>query len=52
MRNKLIAALATGLAKAGAATLRFDYRGVGQSDGTQLDLAASLKPQLEKAAGQ
>ena len=42
MQNKLIAALATGLADAGAATLRFDYRGVGQSDGTQVDLAESL----------
>ena len=42
MQNKLIAALATGLADAGGATLRFDYRGVGQSDGTQLDLAESL----------
>lgn len=42
MQNNVIASLAMRLAVSGAATLRFDYRGVGQSDGTQLDLTASL----------
>jgi len=42
MQNNLIAALAPGLAAHGAATLRFDYRGVGQSDGTHFDLVQSL----------
>jgi alpha/beta superfamily hydrolase len=41
MQNNLVTALAERLAETGV-TLRFDYRGVGESDGTRLDLADSL----------
>ncbi len=42
MDNNVIAALATGLASAGYVTLRFDYRGVGTSDGAPVDLAQAM----------
>jgi alpha/beta superfamily hydrolase len=42
MANNLIVTLARVLAEAGGATLRFDYRGVGESDGTRLNLHESL----------
>jgi alpha/beta superfamily hydrolase len=42
MENNLVAALASRLAEEGAATLRFDYAGVGESDGSRLNLHESL----------
>lgn len=42
MKNGLIAHLAVGLSNAGAAVLRFDYRGVGGSVGATPDVAASM----------
>src|SRR5262245_12832064 len=41
MHNNLVTALADRVASHGV-TRRFDYRGVGESDGTRLDLADSL----------
>jgi alpha/beta superfamily hydrolase len=40
--NNVVRALADGLARRGLATLRFNYRGVGRSDGPAIDLAAHL----------
>lgn len=42
MDNNVIAALAELLAESGAITLRFDYAGVGASEGPQMDLATSM----------
>jgi uncharacterized protein len=42
MRNNVVHALGTGLAQWGLLTLRFDYRGVGQSQGPPIDVARNL----------
>jgi alpha/beta superfamily hydrolase len=42
MHNNVIRALAAGLAERGLLTLRFDYRGVGLSEGPAVDVAAHL----------
>ena len=42
MCNGLIAHLATGLVSSGAVVVRFDYRGVGASEGVTPDVAASM----------
>ena len=42
MRNGLVAHLAAELPATGAVVLRFDYRGVGDSDGASPDVAASM----------
>lgn len=42
MDNNVVAALAAGLARAGLATLRFDYAGVGESSGPAVDLVAGM----------
>ena len=42
MRNNVVRGLADGLARRGVATLRFNYRGVGNSDGPAADVAAHL----------
>jgi alpha/beta superfamily hydrolase len=42
LNNNVVRALADGLAESGLATLRFNYRGVGRSDGPAIDLAAHL----------
>jgi alpha/beta superfamily hydrolase len=39
MRNNVVRSLGEGLARRGLLTLRFDYRGVGQSQGPALDVA-------------
>ena len=42
LRNNVVRALGEGLAQGGLATLRFDYRGVGRSQGPHLDLEQHL----------
>jgi alpha/beta superfamily hydrolase len=42
MRNNVIRGMADGLSRRGVATLRFDYRGVGDSDGPAVDVAGHL----------
>lgn len=42
MENNVVAALANALASADCAALRFDYAGVGESDGGPVDVAESL----------
>jgi alpha/beta superfamily hydrolase len=42
MDNNVVRALAAGLAERGLVTLRFDYRGVGRSEGPAVDVAAHL----------
>ena len=42
MANNVVAALAAGLAQAGAVTLRFDYAGVGESEGERIDVVAGM----------
>src|SRR5271166_4003638 len=42
MRNNVVRCLADGLAQRGLLTLRFDYRGVGRSQGPQVDVARHL----------
>jgi uncharacterized protein len=42
MRNNVVQGLGDGLANEGFVTLRFDYRGVGQSQGPQCDVAKNL----------
>ncbi len=42
MRNNVVRELGDGLASAGLCTLRFDYRGVGRSQGPQVDVARHL----------
>ena len=42
MHNNVVRGLGDGLARHGLATLRFNYRGVGGSDGPAADVAASL----------
>lgn len=42
MQNNVVRGLAEGLARRGVATLRFNYRGVGNSDGPAADVAAHL----------
>jgi alpha/beta superfamily hydrolase len=42
MRNNVVRGLAEGLARRGVVTLRFNYRGVGASDGPRVDVAARL----------
>lgn len=42
MHNNVIAHLHLALARAGAATLRFDYSGVGESAGQPIDVARSM----------
>jgi alpha/beta superfamily hydrolase len=42
MRNNVVRALGDGLAQMGLLTLRFDYRGVGRSQGQHLDVARHL----------
>jgi alpha/beta superfamily hydrolase len=42
MHNNVVRALAAGLAGRGLLTLRFDYRGVGLSEGPAVDVAAHL----------
>ena len=42
MHHPLLESLATALARAGMPTLRFDYGGAGQSEGSPVDVAASL----------
>jgi alpha/beta superfamily hydrolase len=42
MHNNVVCALAAGLADRGLLTLRFDYRGVGLSEGPAVDVAAHL----------
>jgi uncharacterized protein len=39
MRNNVVRHLGDGLASAGLCTLRFDYQGVGRSEGPQVDVA-------------
>jgi alpha/beta superfamily hydrolase len=42
MRNNVVRCLGDGLAKQGLLTLRFDYRGVGRSQGPPVDVARHL----------
>jgi uncharacterized protein len=42
MHNNVVRALGHGLAEAGLMTLRFDYRGVGRSQGPPVDVARNL----------
>lgn len=42
MRNNVVRGLADGLSQMGLLTLRFDYRGVGRSEGPQVDIARHL----------
>jgi alpha/beta superfamily hydrolase len=42
MRNNVVRALGDGLAQRGLLTLRFDYRGVGRSQGPHVDVARHL----------
>jgi alpha/beta superfamily hydrolase len=42
MHNNVVRALGDGLAERGMLTLRFDYRGVGQSEGPRFDVAEHL----------
>ncbi len=42
MHNNVIRGLGDGLARRGLATLRFDYRGVGRSEGPAVDVAGRL----------
>jgi len=42
MRNNVVRCLGDGLAQRGLLTLRFDYRGVGRSQGPQVDVARYL----------
>jgi alpha/beta superfamily hydrolase len=42
MRNNVVRSLGDGLAQRGLITLRFDYRGVGRSEGPQVDVARHL----------
>jgi alpha/beta superfamily hydrolase len=42
MHNNVVRALGDGLAQRGFLTLRFDYRGVGQSEGPRVDVARHL----------
>ena len=42
MRNNVVRGLGEGLAQKGLVTLRFDYRGVGRSQGPQVDVARYL----------
>jgi uncharacterized protein len=42
MRNNVVRCLGDGLAQRGLLTLRFDYRGVGRSQGPQVDVARHL----------
>jgi len=42
MHNNVVRALGEGLAERGAVTLRFNYRGAGQSEGPRLDVAGQL----------
>ncbi len=42
MSNNVVTHLAASLAAGGAVTLRFDYAGVGNSDGPPVDVAASM----------
>jgi alpha/beta superfamily hydrolase len=42
MRNNVVRCLGEGLAQKGLLTLRFDYRGVGRSQGPQADVARHL----------
>jgi alpha/beta superfamily hydrolase len=50
MSNSLILHLAETLTAAGAATLRFDYAGVGESEGPDLDVYASMAQFWETGA--
>ena len=40
--NNLVAAIAEGVAEAGGVSLRFDYAGVGRSEGPPMDVSASM----------
>lgn len=51
MTAPVIAELAWALTRAGHATLRFDYRGVGASQGTSRHVAGSLGPGARISAG-
>jgi alpha/beta superfamily hydrolase len=42
MDNNVVRALGEGLARRGLLTLRFDYRGVGQSQGPEVDVARHM----------
>jgi alpha/beta superfamily hydrolase len=42
MRNNVVRRLAEGLAERGCLTLRFDYRGVGRSQGPKVDVSRNL----------
>jgi uncharacterized protein len=42
MRNNVVHRLGDGLARAGLLTLRFDYRGVGRSEGPTVDVAGQV----------
>jgi alpha/beta superfamily hydrolase len=42
MDNNIVAALGTALPAAGIATLRFDYSGVGASEGSAIDVTAAM----------
>ena len=42
MDNNLVEALASGLAYHGISALRFDYSGVGESEGAEIDIARSM----------
>lgn len=42
MENNVVRGLGVGLSERGAVTLRFNYRGVGQSEGPRIDVAAQM----------